>query len=461
MPNKTKIICTIGPQTLQGDTLQRLASAGMAIARLNFSHGNHRSHGESIARLRKLSEPIAIMLDTQGPEIRTADREQALSLVEGDQVLVFTSLQPGQEGIVILYDALFDALTLGDELSLDNGLINLEVLEKQPGSLLCLVKDGGELGSRRHVNLPGVTVNLPAVTEKDKADILFAIEQNLDFIALSFVRDARAILQVRELLKQYRSPIQIIAKIEEQQGIEHLDEIIAVADGIMVARGDLGIEVGIECVPSYQRDMVKRCAAAGKTVIIATHLLESMIVNPIPTRAEVSDVATAVHQQADAIMLSGETSIGEYPVRCVDYLQKIIFQAERHSDERFAQLRAAQNPRELLAFSAVELAENSNAKGVLVVTKHGLMATYAASAKPFNSHIFAFTFDAVVQRSLSLQRAVSTFVLDFNTDAEAVVQNAVQVLKEKRLVEKGDRLVILSDFLLASSYDSIQLRLVE
>lgn len=461
MLNKTKIICTIGPKTLQGDTLRCLADAGMSVARLNFSHGDHISHSESIARLRKLTAPVAIMLDTQGPEIRTADREQTLKLSAGDRVCVFTSQQPEQEGIVVLYDALFDALAVGDELSLDNGLMSLEILEKQPDSLLCLVKDGGELGSRRHVNLPGVSVSLPAVTEKDKADILFAIEQNLDFIALSFVRHAQAILQVRELLNQYNSSIQIIAKIEEQQGIEHLDEIIAAADGIMVARGDLGIEVGIECVPSYQRDIIKRCAAAGKTVIVATHLLESMIASPIPTRAEVSDVATAVHQQADAIMLSGETSVGEYPVRCVDYLQKIAFQAERHCDERFTQLRTTQNTRELLAFSAVELAENSSAKGVLVVTKHGLMAAYAASAKPLRSHIFAFTFDEAVQRSLSLQRAVSAFILDFNTHAEAVVQQAIQVLKQKQLVKAGDRLVILSDFLLAGNYDSIQLRLVE
>lgn len=461
MLRKTNIICTIGPKTLQGNVLQQLADAGMGIARLNFSHGDHQSHAASIAQLKQLTKPVAIMLDAQGPELRTADRVKPLLLKQGERVEVFTQTQNHDKGIVVVYEQLMDSVAVGGQLSLDSGLINLAILEKQPNKLVCEVIDGGELGSRRHVNLPGVKVHLPAVTDKDKADIAFAIEQDLDFIALSFVRDASALNEVRALLKQHNSSIQLIAKIEEQQGLANLDEIIAAADGIMVARGDLGIEVGIERIPSYQRDMVKRCAAAGKPIIVATHLLESMIDSPIPTRAEVSDVATAVHQQADAIMLSGETSVGNYPVRCVEYLDRIASYSEQHTDELFAPLKAQQSPRELLAYSAVQLAERSQAKGVLLITKHGLMASYAAAAKPIKSHIFAFTFDAKVQRKLALLRAVSCSLLEFSHNAEQVVQKAILCLQEKQQVSAGDRLVVLSDFLLAESFDSVQLRVVE
>lgn len=462
MLRKTKIICTIGPKTLQGNTLAQLADKGMNIARLNFSHGNHESHAQSIKQLRQLKQAVAIMIDTQGPEIRTADRSSPLRLVQGQQLEVVTEAEKANDqALLILYNDLINSVEVGHILSLDNGLMRLKVVKKSSDKLLCQALDNGELAGRRHVNLPGIEVNLPAVTDKDKADILFAIEQEADFIALSFVRNRQALDQVRALLQQHGSSIALIAKIEEQQGIENLDEIIAAADGIMVARGDLGIEVGIERIPSYQRDIIKRCAAAAKPVIVATHLLESMIAKPIPTRAEVSDVATAVHQQADAIMLSGETSIGHYPVRCVEFFDSIASYSEQHTDELFAQLKVQQNPRELLAYSAVQLAERSRAKGVIVITKQGLMATYAAAAKPLHSHIFAFTFDVKVQRKLALLRAVSCFMLEFSHNAEQVVQQAISSLKEKQWLAAGDRVVILSDFLLAESFDSVQLRVID
>lgn len=461
MLRKTKIVATIGPKTLQGDTLQQLADAGMNIARLNFSHGDHQSHGQSIAQIKALNQPVAIMMDCQGPEIRTADRAQPLLLKAGDQVAVVCSQQHASENdIVVLYEPLISISHIGDKLMLDSGLINLQIMEKQEHKLLCKVIDGGELGSRRHVNLPDMAIELPAITEKDFADMAFAIEQQLDFIALSFVRDADAIAQAQSFLKARNSSIKLIAKIEEKFGIQNLEEIIAVADGVMVARGDLGIEVGIENIPTYQHDMVRLCSQAGKPVIVATHLLESMIDNPIPTRAEVSDVATAVYQQADAIMLSGETSVGDYPVRSVEHFDLIARRTEQGMKQRFQPLRETCDARELLAISAVGLAEKSGAKGVLVITKRGLMASYAAQARPVHSHIFAFTFDQQVIRQLALQRAVNAFLLDESSNAEKVVQQAIAVLKQQGLLETGERLVVLSDFLLAESYDSIQLRTV-
>lgn len=461
---RTRIICTIGPASDNVTMLQSLADAGMNIARLNFSHGDHASHLTVIERIKKLNEgssqAVAILLDTQGPEIRTGDVKEALLLEKGETVQVYVPGEPAVEprAVQIHYDDLITSVAVGDTITVDNGLINLQVLAKKQYSLQCRVIDGGELGSRRHVNLPGIRVNLPSITDKDRLDIQFAIENDLDFIALSFVRSGDDIQQLRNILATANSPIRIIAKIENQEGVDNIDAIIASADAIMVARGDLGVEVPIQDLPNIQRDIVKRCALAAKPVIIATHLLESMIDNPIPTRAEVTDVANAVYEEADAIMLSGETSIGKYPIKSVDYMSSIATSAEQRHGLRFTDQLQSALPRHLLAISAVRLAEQAKAKGIIVVTKYGIMAHYAASAKPQNSFIFAFTFDKRVQRQLNLQRAVKAYVLPESNDAENVVQQAISCLKQAGFAAAGDSVVVVSDFLLAGQFDSVQLR---
>ena len=316
---QTKIICTIGPATDSIEMLEKLADAGMNVARLNMSHGDHNSHAKIIASIHKLNEtrnhPIAILLDTQGPEIRTGDRAEDLHLEEGDTLSIVARGHEDVESssIQINYDDLINDVNVDDMITVDNGLINLQVLSKEDRMMQVKVIDGGLLKSKRHVNLPGIRVNLPAITDKDRRDIEFGLEQGVDFIALSFVREAEDVRQLHQLLGDKIDQVKVIAKLEDQEAIRNMVEIIEVADGIMVARGDLGVEVPLEVLPRIQRRIIRTCAEMGKRVIVATHMLESMIENPIPTRAEVTDVANAVYEEADAIMLSGETTVGNTP----------------------------------------------------------------------------------------------------------------------------------------------------
>ena len=338
----TKIVCTLGPASSTPERIEQLAAAGMNIARLNMSHGDHASHLEVIRvvheRNARLDHPIALLLDLRGPAIRTGDRHAHLSLEVGQEfyITVGPTSNPEERTIHVDYQDMLQQLKAGDRITVDNGLINLDVLEVRERDLRCRVQDGGVLGSRRHINLPGVRINLPSITEQDVADIRFAAEHDVDFLAVSFVRSAEAVRDARRIVAEAGGHhMRIIAKIENQEGLDNLDEIIDAADGIMVARGDLGVEVEYEMLPAAQRDMVRRCAVAGKPVIVATHLLESMIDNPMPTRAEVTDVANAVYEQVDAVMLSGETATGKYPARCVTVLDRI---ARRIEQERGLEL---------------------------------------------------------------------------------------------------------------------------
>ena len=314
---KTKSICTIGPATQSLSMLQQMYDAGMNVVRLNMTHADHRTAARVIRAVRTLNQrvpyPVALLLDTQGPEIRTGDLSKDLPLSKGDVVNVAvrgdTDLE--QSSFHINYADLIDTVEVGARITVDNGLINLKVLDKQTRTMTCEVLDGGVLGSKRHVNLPGIRVNLPAITEKDVTDIRFGLEQRVDFIALSFVREARDVRQLRQLLGRQATRVKVIAKVEDQEGVRNIDEIVDAADGVMVARGDLGVEIDIADLPNAQRQIVRLCARRGRRVVVATHLLESMINNPIPTRAEVTDVANSVYEGADAIMLSGETSVGK------------------------------------------------------------------------------------------------------------------------------------------------------
>jgi pyruvate kinase len=337
----------------------------------------------------------------------------------------------------------------------------MDVLAKNPnGTLNCRIVDGGILKSKRHVNLPGIRVNLPAITKKDKADILFALAQQVDFIALSFVRSADDVRELKQLLGSKAGKIKIIAKIEDQSGITNLEEILSEVDGIMIARGDLGVEINLAELPNVQRQIVKRCAEVGKRVIVATHLLESMIENPIPTRAEVTDVANAIYEEVDAVMLSGETTLGKYPVRCVEQLVSIAKVTEQFPGLKFSDNLDATSDKQQLAANAVQLAENLGAKGIVVITRRGLMADYITSCHPQKVRIFAFTNDSQTRRRLMLNRNVSPIRSAFSKDPEKTLTTAFSLLIRRGEIASGDKVVVISDILAGAGIDAIQIRLV-
>ncbi len=466
---KTKIICTVGPATSNYEMLKELYEAGMNIIRLNMSHATHKWADRMINHIVELNKettyPVGILLDTQGPEIRTSVLENDLNLKTGDEISI--SVRDGvdveESSFRINYDELIDTVNVGDKITVDNGLINLEVLEKNTPIMRCKVIDGGVLGSKKHVNLPGIRVNLPSMTSKDKEDILFAMEREVDFIALSFVREAKDILELRSLMeitnaKKART-MKVIAKIEDQQGLRNLEEIIKVSDGIMVARGDLGVEIDLAELPNVQRRIVRLCAEYGRRVIVATHLLESMIDNPIPTRAEVTDVANAVYEEADAVMLSGETTVGKYPVRCVKFLNDIALASERKRGLRFTANLSKDSDKEHLAANAVELADDMRVKGIVVVTRHGIMANYVTDAHP-GTPIFAFTNIGVTRRLMTLNRNLYPFKIEFSTDPEETLGRAFEELKEKAGFESGDTVVVISDLLIDQDSVGIQVRYI-
>lgn len=449
----TKIICTLGPATNTPEMIEQLAKAGMNLARINMSHGTQESHLKVIKAIkglnRRLNHPIAILMDLQGPEIRTGEVGDTLHLNVGE-IFTFTvipDINVEEKSVFVNYKDIIKDLKKGDKITVDNGLINLQVLDKNEefGTLRCKVLEGGKLGSRKHINLPGVRVNLPSITEKDKKDILFAVEHDIDFIALSFVRSADDVRQAREIIEKADGHAQIIAKIENQEGIEHFDEILEEADGIMVARGDLGVEIEIEELPVVQREMVRKCIKKGKPVIVATHMLESMIENPMPTRAEVTDVANAVYEQADAIMLSGETAVGKYPVKAVSMLDKIARRIEKEKSLNFHLEREATSIRENLAKSACQLADSIQAPAIVVITRRGAFAKQVASFRPKKSIIYAFTNMSSTRRKLWLVRSVVPFLMEFSKDPETTIRRAFQKLKERSRVLPGDPIVVLSD----------------
>lgn len=459
----TKIICTIGPATESFEMLKRMADAGMSVARLNMSHGNHESHAKVMNEIQNLNKtlqhPIPILLDTQGPEIRTGEVDSDLELKKGDHISVSVRESNVEESSIhINYDELVETLHVGDKITVDNGLINLEVLEKSQRLLRCEVLDGGTLKSKRHVNLPGIRVNLPAITKKDREDILFGIEQGIDIIALSFVREAGDVQQLRGLLGEKADSIKVVAKIEDQQGLSNVKEIIEVADAIMVARGDLGVEIPFEDLPNVQRDIVRYCHEAGKRVIVATHLLESMINNPMPTRAEVTDVANAVYEGVDAIMLSGETTIGKYPVKCIETLDKIARKSEQRRGLQFHKLLEKREEKQHIAESAVHLAESISASGIVVITRRGIMAKFVTNCRPQKVPIFAFTNNTVTQRQLGLNRSVLAHEVEFCDDPEETLQKAFAMLKRLQGLSPGDRVVVVSDVIAGAGIDAIQVR---
>ncbi len=461
---KTKIICTIGPATSSYNMLEKLAHAGMNVARLNMSHGDHASTAEVIKRLqtlnKKLPYPIAILLDTQGPEIRTGEMDTALDLKQGDIISVVPrgAEDVEENSLMVNYGDLIKDMSVGDRLTVDNGLINLEILDMEERVMRVKVIDGGLLTSKRHVNLPGIRVNLPAITDKDREDIAFGLGQDVDYIALSFVREASDIHQLNELLGPKLGKVKVIAKIEDQEGVKNIEEIIAAADGIMVARGDLGCEMDFWELPHVQRRIVRDCAQQGKRVIVATHLMESMIENPMPTRAEVTDVANAIYEEADAIMLSGETTVGKYPLKCVEAMVKIAETVEKHRGLAFTEDLVKNDYKQNIAASAVHLAESLPAKGIVVITRHGRMANYVTNCHPQNTVIFAFSNDGRTRRQMALNRNTYAHKLMFSSDPEKTLQKAFELLREREGMTTGDQVVVISDTLSGSGIDAVQVR---
>ena len=461
----TKIVCTLGPATETYERVRDLATAGMNVARLNMSHGSHALHEGIIRRIkglnRVLNHPIAVLLDLQGPEIRTGDVVSPLSVKVGEVLRLTVGPVEDSEcqTIFVNYEDLVDAVAIGDRVTLDNGLINLEVLERGTRLLRCRVLDGGTVGGRRHVNLPGVHIKLPGITDKDREDIDFAVRQGVDFIALSFVRSADDVVEARRMLDAAGSGARLVAKIENHEGVEKFDSILEVADAIMVARGDLGVEVPMQELPVIQRRLVRACARAGKPVIIATHLLESMIKNPLPTRAEVTDVANAVYEQADALMLSAETSVGDYAVRSVEVLDAITRRIEKEAGLDFHRERQPLDAGEELARSAVRLADDLQSRALVVITRRGRLAHLVARYRPRSAIIYAFTNMSSIRRKLWLLRSVVPMMTRLSRDPEKTVQNAILRLHIRNRLLPGDPIVIVSDVLAgAQKFSSIQVR---
>ena len=462
---RTKIICTVGPSTQSIATLRKLHKEGMNVVRINMSHANHKSALSTITKVNKINSslkegatPIAVLLDTQGPEIRTGDTTMPLDLVTGDEVKLTVRDQVDVEtsSIQINYKDLISSVTSGSKITVDNGLINFEVLSKDEGTLLCKVLDGGKLGSKRHVNLPGVRVNLPSITAKDLKDIDFGIKNKADFIALSFVRDPEDLENLRSILKKNSSSAKIIAKIENQEGLDNIHEICQASDGVMVARGDLGIETNLADLPNIQRRIMYACAKWGKRSIVATHLLESMIENPTPTRAEVTDIANAIYEGSDAIMLSGETSIGKYPIECVRFLKSISYRTEKFKTLGYEDNLTTDSDWQHLGVAANQLAQSINADGIIAITRTGYTANVVSNSKPFEMPIFCFTSNQSTFRSLSLVGSTHAHFLKSISNHDKTVKLITQKLKSYYPDKKNLKFVMISGIFSEKHSEAIQ-----
>ena len=463
---KTKIIATIGPSANKYNDLRDFHSAGMNVARINMSHASHTdaiSIIESIHKLNKkqsnLFGPIGILLDTQGPEIRTGINHSDIDLKTGDVVnlTIRDDVDVETSSIKINYKGLIKSVDKGSKISIDNGLLNFQVLAKDKENLKCKVLDGGTLGSKRHVNLPGVRVDLPSITKKDRKDISFAIKHNVSFIALSFVRSAKDIVTLRSILKRKKSQIKIIAKIENQEGLDNIHEITQAADIVMVARGDLGIETDLADLPNIQRRIMYASAKWGRRSIVATHLLESMINNPTPTRAEVTDVANAIYEGSDAVMLSGETSIGKYPIQCIKMIKKIASKTEHFRTLGYEKFLQDNSDWQNIAKGARDLASRVNADAIVIITRSGQTANVVSNTKPFRMPIYAFTNNRDTFHQLSLIGGMQPRFIKSIKNQSSTISRIKSILNSETKVKKSLKFVLIAGIYSASHTDSIQI----
>ena len=463
----TKIIATVGPATESRERLRELILEGVDVLRLNMAHGSCEWVRELIQRIRGVSREVerhvAVMMDVKGPEIRTGVVAEPIDLKVGDLFEFYTGQPtPGRLGIDVNYPGLPADVKVGTTVLVDSGLLRLEILETGETVVRCRVLTPGRLGSRRHINLPGVEVNLPALTEKDEQDLRAGVDGGIDFVALSFARRGEDILALRKLLDGLGSKARIIAKIEEQTGLRNMEAIVKAADGIMVARGDLGVEIDYHILPLVQTRMVETCLAEGKPVIIATQLLESMISSPMPTRAEISDVSNAVRERADAVMLSGETTTGMYPLECVGVMKNIITSTEPVEKRRFNGEIRLQEPKAIMMRSAAHLAQDLGHSGIVVFTRSGMLAYTLAGLRAQGVPIYAFTDDEALFRQLLLPWGVEPFLMPFSEDPEQTIRNALDYLKRREWCVAGTWLVVITNALAHGKIiDTIQLRCVE
>ena len=450
---KTKVVCTMGPNTNDKELMRKLIRNGMDVARFNFSHGDHAEQKSRMDLLKELREEehsnVAILLDTKGPEIRTGLLKDGkkIMLEAGKKFTLTTEEVAGDENIVsISYPGLINDVSKGKTILIDDGLIGLKVVEKKEKELICEIINGGELGERKGVNVPNVPIHLPAITEKDKEDIKFGAEQGIDFIAASFVRNAECILEIRAYLKSLGAPfIPIIAKVENSEGIDNIDEIIRAADGVMVARGDLGVEIPAEEVPHLQKMIIQKCNDNFKTVITATQMLDSMMRNPRPTRAEVTDVANAVYDGTDAVMLSGETAQGKYPLEALQMMVHIVETTEAHLDYDSILTRAGDHLKSgvssAIGYSSVLAAANLNAKCIITPTVSGATARVVSNLRP-KQEILGITPNERTLRRMSIYWGVRGLKsLEFHT-TDDICSGAIDLAQAKKCIDSGDIVVL-------------------
>lgn len=465
----TRITFTIGPATESEANLEAIILAGANVVRLNMAHADHAWVRQIIERVRKVGKKmgvdLAVMMDIKGPEIRTGARKESINLTTGQLVDVTGSPEAQPNGDTLLvtsnYPPIIRSVPVGGIVLVDNGLIQLRVLEQKSDRLCCKVEQPGSLGSRRHINLPGVKIELPALTDKDREDVIVGCEMGVDYYALSFVREAADVHCLRRLLLEQHSKAQIIAKIEDQSAIEHLASIIEAADALMVARGDLGIEIPYETLPSVQRRAVAMSIAARKPVIVATHMLESMITNPVPTRAEVTDVSNAVLEMADSVMLSGETTTGKHPIRCVEVMAKIAMATEQDIPRQLSAEQPGDTPKVKLLRSAASLAQDLERTGIIAFTRNGDVPRALSALRAVGCPIYAFCEDANVHRRMGLLWGVTSFLIKFSPKADENITSALEHLRQRGHCKTGQVLVIVTNVILGPQViDSIQLRAV-
>jgi pyruvate kinase len=432
-----------------------------------MAHASGEWVTDLVKRVREISgevkRHVAVMMDVKGPEIRTAAVTEPIPLALGE-IFEFYTASPteGMRGVGVNYPGLPADVAVGATVLVDSGLIRMEVVDKDATHVRCRVTVPGLLGSRRHINLPGVDVNLPSLTEKDERDIRAGVAAGIDFVALSFVRRSDDVLVLRALLDSLGSKAKIIAKIEDQSGLKNLDSIVKAADAIMVARGDLGIEIDYHILPLVQRRIVENCLAEGKPVIIATHLLESMISALMPTRAEISDVSNAVRERADAVMLSGETTTGKYPLECVEVMKNIVKSTEPSEERGLNDVLRLNEPKAKMLRSAAVLAQELGNSGIVVFTRSGFLAYTLAALRAVGVPIYAFTDDEAIFRQLLLPWGVEPFLMPFNTDPEETIRDALNYLIRRNWCDKGTWLVVITNALAHEKViDTLQLRQIE
>ncbi|XP_068666255.1 plastidial pyruvate kinase 2-like [Aristolochia californica] len=448
---KTKIVCTIGPSTNTREMIWKLAEAGMNVARLNMSHGDHASHQKVVDLVKEYNAQskdnvIAIMLDTKGPEVRSGDLPQPILLTSGQEFTFTIKRGVGTETCVsVNYDDFVNDVEAGDMLLVDGGMMSLIVKSKTENSVKCEVVDGGELKSRRHLNVRGKSATLPSITEKDWDDIKFGVENQVDFYAVSFVKDAKVVHELKDYLRSCNVDIHVTVKIESADSIPNLHSIISASDGAMVARGDLGAELPIEEVPLLQEEIITICRSMGKAVIVATNMLESMIVHPTPTRAEVSDIAIAVREGADAVMLSGETAHGKFPLKAVKVMHTVALRTEATmmGGEKPSNLGQAfkNHMSEMFAFHATMMS-NTLGTSIVVFTRTGFMSILLSHYRPSGT-IFAFTDDERVRQRLALYQGVCPIHMKFSEDAEETFEKALSYLQKQGMVKEGEEVALV------------------